>query len=303
MPINAHPEFLAAEKEYLLAQKPQDKIEKLKKMISLAPSHKGAENLRAELKTRLKKLTEKLEKAKGKRSRGSRPGIKKEDLQAVIIGKANSGKSSLLAQLTKAQTKISESVFTTTYPIVGMMSYNGVNIQIIDMPAIESEYYDKGVAHMADLVIILAENLNDIEFVRESLGKIEGKIIIALGKSDRLDKTERRKIAATLQSRKYDFVMLSSKTGEGIEDIKQKMFENFGKIRVFTKEPGKKRSDRPVILKSNSSVREIALKILGSFSKNIVETKIWGPSSKFPGQKVGLAHILKDLDTVEFKTR
>ena len=46
-----------------------------------------------------------------------------------------------------------------------------------------------------------------------------------------------------------------------------------------------------------------AEKILKGFSSKIKESKIWGPSSKFPGQQVGLQHELKDLDIVEFKTR
>lgn len=64
MPINAHPEYIAAEGEYLRAKSVEEKIEKLKKMISYAPSHKGGENLRAQLKTRLKKLLEEKEKVK-----------------------------------------------------------------------------------------------------------------------------------------------------------------------------------------------------------------------------------------------
>ena len=56
MPINASPEYGAAKKEYLAAYTIEEKIEKLKKMISLAPSHKGAENLRAQLRLKLAKL-------------------------------------------------------------------------------------------------------------------------------------------------------------------------------------------------------------------------------------------------------
>ena len=56
-------------------------------------------------------------------------------------------------------------------------------------------------------------------------------------------------------------------------------------------------------MKPNSKVIHVAEKILKGFSKKVKETKIWGPSSKFPGQKVGLQHKLKDLDVVEFKTR
>ena len=55
MPINAHPDYIAAEQEYLQAETKEQKIKCLKKMIALAPKHKGAENLNSQLKKRLAK--------------------------------------------------------------------------------------------------------------------------------------------------------------------------------------------------------------------------------------------------------
>lgn len=301
MPINAHPEYLAAEKEYLQAQTIEDRIEKLKKMISTAPGHKGAENLRAQLKTRLKKFQQQLEKNR-KTGKASRQGIKKEDMQAVIIGFKNSGKSSLLDLLTNLQPETSEVKLTTT-PLVGMMSYAGVQIQIIENPAINSEYYDKGLTNTADTILILVENLAQIEGIKSCLERTIGEKIIAFNKSDLLSSVEKRKIASTLQSKKYNFVLISIKEKENLEELKEKIFQSFKRIRVFTKEPRKEKSKNPVVLKPDSDVRDVAEKIFGGFSKNVKETKIWGPSSKFPGQKVGLNHKLKDLDIVEFKTK
>src|SRR6056297_104335 len=98
MPANVSPEYSTAEKEYLQATKLEDKIEKLKKMISLAPSHKGGENLRAQLKSRLKRFRGELESEKKKKSSSSgKGGIRKHDMQAVIVGLTNTGKSSLLS--------------------------------------------------------------------------------------------------------------------------------------------------------------------------------------------------------------
>ncbi len=301
MPINAHPEYIAAEGEYLHAQTPEEKIEKLKKMISLAPAHKGGENLRANLKTRLKKLLEKQQKEK--KSHKGKKGIKKEDMQAVIIGFSNSGKSSLLSLLTNAKPGISELKLSTTFPIIGMMSYQGTQIQLIENPPLESENYDKGLTNSADVLIMLITNLGQIKEIHPHLEKAQGKKIIVFNKIDLLDENEKRKISSTLQSKKYNFVLISSRDKEGIEELKEKIFKGFNKIRVFTKEPGKEKSNKPVILNPGSNVKDIAEKILKGFSKNVKETKIWGPSSKFPGQKVGLTHILKDLDVVEFKTR
>lgn len=314
MPINAHPDYLAAEKEYLAADTLEDKIEKLKKMISLAPGHKGAENLRAQLKTRLKKFQQQSEKSK-KSGKSSKIGIKKEDMQAALIGKSNSGKSSLLSILTNASPKISNTKFTTISPIIGMSNYQGANIQLIEIPSIDSEYYDRGLANSADTLLIIITNLDQLPEIEKKLEKTKGKRIIVFNKSDILTDTEKRKISATLSSKKYNFVMISSLLDgsaevagqmadkSGLNDLKNKLLQSFDKIRVYTKEPGKEKSPKPIILEPNSTVKEVAEKILHGFSRNVKETKIWGPSSKFPGQKVGLSHKLKDLDVVEFKTR
>lgn len=302
MPINAHPEYTAAEGEYLNAKTLEEKIEKLKKMISYAPSHKGGENLRAQLKTRLRKLLEQKEKTK-KTKKSSKAGIKKEDMQAVIIGKTNSGKSSLLNSLTNAKSEITSSSFSTLSPKIGMMNYKGANIQLIENPAIESEYYDKGVTYTADVLLLVINSIEDLNEIEKMLGQPSKKKIILLNKSDLLNENEKRKIHSTLQSKRYDFVIISSLKSEGLEELKEKLFKSFGKLRVYTKEPGKEKSSRPIILEPGATTKDVAEKILKGFSEKVKETKIWGPSSKFPGQIVGLTHKLKDLDVVEFKTR
>lgn len=85
--------------------------------------------------------------------------------------------------------------------------------------------------------------------------------------------------------------------------MKEKLFQSFGRIRVYTKEPGKEKSNKPIILPPESNIKNVAEKILKGFSNKIKETRIWGPSSKYPGQVVGLKHKMKDMDIVEFKTR
>ena len=302
MPVNASPHFEKAEVEYLNAETTQQKILCLKKMITLAPKHKGSENLLKQLKTRLKKLKYANEK-ESKKAGSTQKGIKKHDMQAVIIGKTNSGKSSLLSILTNAEPKISENKFTTTEPVIGMMNFEQTNIQLIEIPAIASEHYDKGLVNTADTILIL---VNKIEQIKEIFGKIKnssGKKIIIFNKIDLLKEQEQRKLSATLQSKKYNFVLISVKTKENLDELKEKIFQSFDKIRIYTKEPGKAKSPKPIIMKPDSTLKDVAEKILKGFSNKVRETRIWGPSSKFPGQKIGLRHKLKNLDVVEFKTR
>ena len=299
---NQSPAYQKAQGKFLLAITDKEKIEALEEMIKECPKHKSSENMLANLKTRYKKLKEKIEKGK-KSGKSNKIGIKKEDMQAALIGFTNTGKSSLLSILTNAHPKIANPEFTTTYPIIGMMDYLGTSIQIIEIPAIESESYDRGLVNTADTILILITKLEQINKILEKLIKIPKEKIIIFNKIDLLTDNEKRKISATLTSKKHNFILISTKTKEGIDELKSKVFNSFNKIRVYTKEPGKEKSNKPIILEPNSTIQKVAEKILKGFSSKVKETKIWGPSSKFSGQKVGLNHKLKDLDVVEFKTR
>jgi ribosome-interacting GTPase 1 len=128
-----------------------------------------------------------------------------------------------------------------------------------------------------------------------------GKKIILFNKTDLLNENERRKIEARLQSKRYNFCLISCTTLDGFDNLKRKLIENSGVIRAYTKQPGKPKDEDPVIMKPDSTVEELAKKVFHSSIK-IKETRITGPSSKFPNQTVGLKHILKDKDIVEFHT-
>ncbi len=300
---NQSPQYQKAEGKFLSAQTDEERLMYLEEMIRECPKHKSSEKMLANLKTRYIKLKGKLEKERKTKKASAKAGIKKEDMQAVIIGKTKTGKSSLLSFLTNAKPEIADYGFTTKMPVVGMMDYNGVSIQLIEVPAIESEYYDRGVVNSADSVIIMITSLEQIKEIENKTEKAHGKKIIVFSKIDLLSENEKRKLFATLQSKKYNFVLISVKTREGINELKEKLFKSFGKIRVYTKEPGKVKSNKPIILSPESNIKDVAEKILKGFSNKVTETRIWGPSSKYPGQVVGLAHKLKDLDVVEFKTR
>ena len=151
--------------------------------------------------------------------------------------------------------------------------------------------------------MIIVTDFNQIQEIEKGLGRTTDKKIIVFNKIDTLSEEERRKIFSKLQSKKYNFILISTITKEGIEKLKEKLFQSFDKIRIYTKEPGKEKSNNPVILEKNLNVKDVAEKISKGFSLRVKETKIWGPSSKFAGQKVGLTHVLKDLDVVEFKTK
>ncbi len=301
MPINAGYEYINAEKEYLNAKTTSERIICLELMIKTAPKHKSSENLNSELKKRLKKFQEKEEK-ESKKGAGKK-GIKKEGYQFVLIGKTNKGKSLLLTKLTNAFSFSSYYSFTTKYPIIGTFNFEDIKAQIIDMPSIGSEYFDIGLVNTADCLIIVIENFSEIVEMEKYLKRTIGKKIYVFNKSDLYDNIEKRKFESRIKSQKIKGFLISAQTGEGLYQLKKAMIEVMEVIRVYTKEPGKQPAKDPVVLKKGSIVKDVAECILKGFSLKVKETKVTGPSAKFTNQKVGLAHIVKDLDIVEFHTR
>ncbi len=302
MSTNAGPAYFAAEKRYLAAKVLEERIYWLEEMIRGAPKHKGSENMLAELRGRLKRLREKLERASTRKSGGTRR-IRKEGFQCVLVGLPGRGKSSLLRRLTRARPDVSDHGFTTTTPVIGTFEYHGVKAQMIDMPSIGHEGFDIGIVNGSDCLLIVVERLEELGEVEKYLTRAHGLRIVVVNKIDLFSRGELRKFEERLKSKRIPGVLVSAVNGYGLNVLERKLFACMGVIRVYTKEPGKAMSTEPIVLPVGARVRDVAECILKGFSLSVRETRLTGSSGKFPNQRVGLDHQLKDKDIVEFHTR
>ncbi|MFH1331866.1 MAG: GTPase [archaeon] len=184
MPINATPEYQAAERAYNDAKTVSEKIKALEDMLKKAPSHKGSETLRADIKSKLAKYRAEVEKEKKAAGKKFHIAVKKEGAaQAVLVGLTNSGKSYLLSKLTNAKPEISEHEFTTKMPEIGIMEYQGVKIQIVEIPPITEDFInkEKGPTHFsiirnADLVVFVVKEESDLKLLKDEFEKANIKI-------------------------------------------------------------------------------------------------------------------------------
>jgi small GTP-binding protein len=301
---NQSPFYKKAEIDFLNAKSDEERLECLEIMIRECPKHKGAEKMLAGLRTRYKKISESLDKQK-KSGKTKVQGIKKSDMQLVILGFPNTGKSSLFQVLTEQQARISSTAYTTTEPQLGTTNYEDVKIQTIDNAPFPNE--NRSLVNSADVILLVLENLEQIKESEKYLTRARGKIIIIYNKVDLLSEKELRKLEATLSSKfKNHLTFLFScenPNKETLEFLKKKIFSFFPIIRIYTKEPKKEASKEPMILKEGSTLKQVADKILKGMSETIKRARIWGPSSKFGGQTIGLDHVLKDKDIIEFQTK
>jgi ribosome-interacting GTPase 1 len=140
MPANLGSDYLAAEDDFRKAETAAERIEALERMYAALPKHKGTEKLQADLKRRLSQ-TRKESQKKGAAHAAPFYLVAREGAgQVALVGPANSGKSSLLCALTHARPEVAPYPFTTHAPLPGMMAFEDVQIQLVDLPAIAEDF-------------------------------------------------------------------------------------------------------------------------------------------------------------------
>ncbi len=328
MPTNLPPEYFDAEKRYKQAATSQEKIAALEELISRVPKHKGTDRLRADLRKKLSQLRE--EAIKRKRSgKGDLYTVEKQGAaQAALSGFPNSGKSSVLKALTNANPVIADYPMTTVMPLSGMMPFEDIQFQLVDLPPLGNESTDgwvSGVLRNADLLILVFDLSEDPDIQAELLlGRLaewkiplrnrgedrrrkegpESKPVILVG--NKLDLPGADEGLVRMQEKygsRYPVLGISAARKQGIEELRRAVFEHAGIIRVYAKEPGKEPDMRtPFTLPAESAVMDLAELIHKDFVHNLRYACIWG-SAKFDSQRVQKDYVLSDRDIVEFHVK
>jgi len=291
MPVNAGIDYANAQRKYLEARNVDEKIKALEEMIRTLPKHKGTENLLAQLHGRMTKLKTEREKQR-KKSRKTFNIRKVGAARVCILGPPNSGKSMLLKKLTGVGIP-SECPYSTKKPFIGMMTLSGAQIQMIEIPSSFKPSF-LSITRSSNLNICLID-MNKYNRQRKEMKKIiekEGlKNIIWVGNKNDL-----------IKEKHEDVFLISAKTGENIDDLKDIIWKSLKLIRIYTKSINKEKQDKPVVLPEGSRIMDLARNIHEDMIKFFMFARVWG-STKFPGERVGLKYILKDKDIVEIHTK
>jgi ribosome-interacting GTPase 1 len=390
LPANLTPEAKAKWREAELAKNPREKLEAYQEFLSSIPKHKGNERLQAQIKTKIANIKEELLARRGKRGGGySGWRVEREGAaQIMLLGPTKAGRSSLLRFLTKAQAVIADYQFATQRPTPGMLAFEDIQLQLVELPApqlnkggkyeIQPESVDlirsaDGLFLMIDLtsdplnqllrmtsaletvriatqrtasrVEIVPEKgsgeiriatsalqvsctpvqvrdllhsygmknalvriygdatIDDVEdAIFENVTTYKPSIIIA----NKLDLPSAKQAAEHFAQENLTglpTLFTSCLTGQGLKDIGDVAFRSLGIIRVYTREPNAtKPSENPFVVQSGTTVQELARSIHTDLANRYRYSRIWGPTSKFAGERVGPDHVLGDRDIVEIHT-
>ncbi|MDD2678449.1 MAG: GTP-binding protein [Candidatus Nanoarchaeia archaeon] len=179
----------------------------------------------------------------------------------------------------------------------------GLNIQStyeltkISPEIIESIMRNVGIVNAE---IIIREDASAEDFMDALLGNRHYcQSLLAINKCDELNKKE----ADELKKKFPDAIFISAEKNKGLEKLREEIFEKTRIIRVYLKPKGKEADlNEPIIMHKGDTVYDLALKIHKDFIQYFKYSQVWGKSAKFPGQKLGLKHELKDKDIVTIAT-
>lgn len=323
MPANLTPDYEKAEQRYREAVTDSDKLAALEEMLRVIPKHKGTEKMQADLKRRLSQLR-KLQ-SKEKQSKGPDPfHVPKTGAgQVILIGPPNTGKSSLLAATTNAEVKVAEYPFTTVTPQPGVWFKDDIQIQLVDTPPLSLELVPTGLMgtiRSADVICPMADaSANDLEQVDTCLEALNERGLslssqprnqmsaadphwrsglIILNKIDLAADAE----AATLRelyADRLEVLPISTHSGQGLNELFQRLWVLLAVIRVYSKQPGKPPDlHQPFILAKGATVADLARKIHRDLPETMKHARIWG-AGHYEGQHVHRTEILQDQDIVE----
>ena len=323
MPANLTPQYLQAEKQFKGAKTTDEKIAALEHMLATIPRHKGTEKIQADLKRRLSKLRTSQDKKPASRA-GLIYQIEKEGAgQAALVGPPNGGKSLLLRRLSRAMPEVADYPFTTRVPLPGMMDFEDIRIQLVDLPPTHPDFSESWIyqiirnADAALLVVDLSDPdlLEDLETTFEELAKAKIQLgrdalpnapgwlakptLLCANKIDLAGAAENFSVLGELYGGKFRLLSISAQTNEGLEDLRRALFDLLELIRVYTKAPGKKPDlAAPYVVKRGSRLIDLAGLVHKDFLTQLKFARVWG-HGKFEGQMVNREYLLADRDIVE----
>ena len=162
MAVNLTPQYHEAEAEYKKAQTPEEKLAALKKMWVILPKHKASEKLQADLKTKISDVNDEVEAAKtgpkkaasATRFRDRGPG------RIVFLGGPNARQEPPAAQADQGDAGGGAVPVHHPRAVPGMMDWEDVRVQLIDMPPITADFFERYVTDMvrtADAALLIVD--------------------------------------------------------------------------------------------------------------------------------------------------
>ena len=229
--------------------------------------------------------------------------------QIALVGPPNVGKSSLLQALSEIQIKTGDYPFTTLRPVPALTRIGGVLVQLVEIPGlIEGANDDRGggrallgVLRSVDAIVYCARADADPDELRPvidevALAGIDKPAFLAATRTDEAPPDGVTRLRAAFPE--LEVLPISVIDEASLDAFREAVWGLTGLIRVRLRSNGETAVE-PLALDEGATVTDVADAVHHDLATTLVGARIWGPSARFEGQRVGREHQVLDGDTVE----
>ena len=275
-------------KERLKGKTGKERIREIEALLQELPDlGRDYRRLRSRLRKELEKLKRNISERSSSKKRSTRV-LQKTGPRIALVGVTPTEKRLLLKALT-------DNNFSEPHH-VGKMVYKDVPLQVIELPnvypglhKISKEIFS--IMRDSEVVLFSVSSRSDLDILKTEM------------ESAGYDYNDQRHIIVKFDD-SLDSTPFQAVSFNDLDNLKEKIFEALHVKRIYTKNPDGTIGE-PLLFDRNKkvTVKDVAARIHRDFVDYFKEARIWGPSSKFDGQRVGLHMELQDGDIVEIKKK
>ena len=305
-----HRTFAQLAKRRLTGKEGRDRIREVSALLAELPDYRNGPY--ADLR---KWLTSEIEESRVRSKAVHRDSIavrREGAAQIALVGPPNVGKSSILQALSEIQIRTGDYPFTTLRPIPALTRIGGVLVQLVEIPGlIEGANDDRGggrallgVLRSADAIVLCARadaEPDELRAVRDEIVRagIDLPSFLAATRADEASPAAVERLRAAFPD--LEVVPVSVIDEDSLDAFRGAAWRLTGLIRVRLRVDGAT-DPEPLALEPRATVEDVADWVHHDLAASFSGARVWGPSARFDGQRVGRDHAVQDGDVVEILT-
>lgn len=187
-------------------------------------------------------------------------------------------------------------------------AYGGIRLSTVGELEMDEEEVRAilGEQRIVNADVLVRGNATQDDLIDAMLGnRVYVPAFVAVNKADLVDRSTIEEMERRLADEFGEPPLaISAQTGYHIEELKDAIFDHLNFMRVYMKPQGGQADlEEPLIVFRNATVQDVCEKLHRDFVERFRYARIWGPSVRHPGQRVGLGHVLQDGDILTIVIR